>query len=129
MGSFVTAINCMDGRTQVPVFEYLQKRFEATYVDTITEAGPVAILAANPYSDRGRSILRRVDISAYKHHSNGIAIVAHDDCAGNPTEKTTQLQQLAAAVKFIAQQYASFEVIGLWLGTDWIVQELECIKP
>ena len=64
-----------------------------------------------------------------ERHLARLAIVAHEECAGNPTDKEMQLQQLAAAVKFVAQQYASLEVIGLWLGTDWIVQELECIKP
>ncbi len=42
---FGTVINCMDGRVQLPVIAYLQKRFNVTYVDTITEAGPNLLLA------------------------------------------------------------------------------------
>jgi hypothetical protein len=38
---FATAINCRDGRTQLPVIEWLKKEYGATYVDMITE--PVQI--------------------------------------------------------------------------------------
>ena len=34
---FVTAINCMDGRVQVPVIEWLKKEYKADDVDMITE--------------------------------------------------------------------------------------------
>ena len=36
---FCTVINYIDGRVQLPVIRYLQKRFDAEYVDSITEAG------------------------------------------------------------------------------------------
>ena len=31
---FCTAVTCMDGRIQLPVIAYLQKRFNAEYVDS-----------------------------------------------------------------------------------------------
>jgi len=37
---FCTAVNCMDGRVQLPVINYLKERFSANYVDMITEPGP-----------------------------------------------------------------------------------------
>ena len=74
--SFCTVINCMDGRVQLPVIEYLKNKFEADFVDTITEAGPVAILAEKKDSELADSILKRVDISVNKHKSVGIAVVA-----------------------------------------------------
>ena len=42
---FYTVINCMDGRVQLPVIKYLQKRFNVEYVDSITEAGPNLVLS------------------------------------------------------------------------------------
>ena len=42
---FATAVNCMDGRVQKPVIEYLQKSFGVDYVDMVTEPGPNKILA------------------------------------------------------------------------------------
>src|SRR5690606_33072319 len=43
--TFVTAINCIDGRAQDPVAEWMRDRFSVRYVDTITEAGADGILA------------------------------------------------------------------------------------
>jgi hypothetical protein len=45
-GSFATAINCMDGRTQIPVTDYVRKKYKVEYVDMITEPGPIKVLAA-----------------------------------------------------------------------------------
>ncbi len=39
MGKFVTAINCMDGRVQIPVIEYLKNNYGINYVDMITAPG------------------------------------------------------------------------------------------
>ena len=59
--SFCTAINCMDGRTQQPVIEFLKDKFEVLYVDSITEPGPVHILAEAPDSAQALSIFDRVE--------------------------------------------------------------------
>jgi hypothetical protein len=122
--SFCTAINCMDGRVQLPVFTYLQKRFAVRYVDMITEAGPVQYLSARPDSNAARSTFRRVDVSVEKHGSTRIAVVAHHDCGGNPVAEAEQRRQLVAAVEALAGRYPRCEVIALWVGTDWGVEEL-----
>jgi hypothetical protein len=82
--TFATAINCMDGRVQIPVTDYLKFNFGAEYVDMITEPGPNKILAENNDKIRLASIKERVAISVERHHSNLIALVGHHDCAGNP---------------------------------------------
>ncbi|MFH1373423.1 MAG: carbonic anhydrase [bacterium] len=123
-GTFVTAINCMDGRTQVPVNDWMKASFDADYVDTITEPGPDGIL-----SDRNHSLVTsikdRVLISVQKHHSEVVAIVAHGDCAGNPVSKDEHLIMLRRAVDTIAGWKLNVTVVGLWLEeTDWQVQEV-----
>jgi len=50
-GTFVTAINCMDGRTQEPIINYMKQRFKVDYVDMINEPGPVKALAGNDNLD------------------------------------------------------------------------------
>ena len=45
---FATAINCMDGRTQLPTINWAMKELNVDYVDSITEAGPDKILAEGP---------------------------------------------------------------------------------
>lgn len=120
--SFCTAINCMDGRTQLPVIGYLQERFGVEYVDAVTEPGPVGILSSQPDSDAAQSIYRRVDISINAHQSVGIAVVAHHDCAGNPVPEEEQKKQLQASVRVLADRYPQMEVIALWVGDTWTVE-------
>ncbi len=118
-GTFCTVINCMDGRTQRPALDFLEKYFGSDYVDSVTEPGPVAILAERNNTSLVDGILRRVDISVHKHGSNAVAIVAHHDCAGNPLPKEQQFPQLRAAVLFLRSKYPQTPVIGLWIGEDW----------
>ena len=66
MKKFGTAINCMDGRTQIPVINYLKNKFDLDYVDTITEPGPNKILADRSESELLKSIKNRLDISVNK---------------------------------------------------------------
>ena len=125
MSSFCTVINCMDGRTQLPVINYMLEHFSTDYVDSVTEAGPIAILAEQPDGDLACSILSRVNISVNKHGSSVIAIVAHYDCAGNPVDKPSQLVQLASSVKFISSQFPQAQTIGLWVDESWIVTQID----
>ena len=121
---FCTAINCMDGRAQLPVIHYLQKRFNVAYVDSITEPGPNLILAKQDNAVLVQTILERLSISIDKHNSVGIAIVGHQDCAGNSTPYDEQIAQVKSSVQFLKSRYENVEVIGLWLDTDWAVHEV-----
>ena len=122
--SFCTVINCMDGRAQLPVINYLRQRFNVEYVDSITEPGPNLILGKQTDKALVQSILTRVKISVEKHLSVGIAIAGHYDCAGNPATEEEQLQHLNAAVKFLRVQYRELPIIGLWLDENWKVNEI-----
>lgn len=122
--SFYTAINCMDGRVQLPVINYLQVRFKADYIDSVTEAGPVLYLAEKADSEQTRSILQRTDISINNHSSTGIAVIAHHDCAGNRVNDQTQINQLQLAINFLAGRYPNVEIIGLWIDSTSSVKEV-----
>ena len=121
---FCTAINCMDGRAQLPVINFLKDRFHAQYVDVVTEPGTNLILGEQ--TDRGliESICNRVDISLNHHHSKGVAVVGHYDCAGNPAEKSDQVSHLKNAVSFLEDYYPETEIIGLWVDENWKVNEI-----
>jgi hypothetical protein len=114
----------MDGRTQIPVNEYLKKRFKAEHVDTITEPGPNAILADRLKPYLLESIFDRLHISVDKHGSNGIGIVGHHDCAGNPTPYEKQIEHLKKAVELVKGRYNRCEVIALWVDENWEVHEV-----
>jgi hypothetical protein len=115
----------MDGRVQLPVIKYLQEYFNAEYVDSITEAGPVRILAEQENNAQIKSILQRLNISVESHQSVGIAIVAHDDCAGSPFPKEKQITQLKEAVCIIREKYVHLEIIGLWVDYNWHVHKVQ----
>ncbi|NOX36527.1 MAG: hypothetical protein GXO78_03240 [Calditrichaeota bacterium] len=122
--AFCTAISCMDGRIQLPVIRYLQRRFQVDYVDTITEPGPNGILARQDDAAVVDSIRKRLQISVENHRSVGIAVVGHYDCAGNPAPPEQQHQHLKQAVHWVRQLYPQLEVIALWVDEHWQVHEL-----
>ncbi len=122
--SFCTAINCMDGRVQLPVIKYLQKRFNVDYVDSITEPGPNLILSKQTDSRIVESILNRLQISVQHHGSVGIAVAGHCDCAGNPATKEEQEIHTLEAIGYLKPKYSTIEIIGLWVDENWNVFEL-----
>ena len=122
--SFCTAINCMDGRVQLPVIHFLQKRFDAEYVDAITDPGPNRILSEQADKNTIESILLRVGISVNKHGSKGIAMVGHYDCAGNPAGKDEQDSQTRTAVALLKEHFGDTEIIALWVDENWNVSEM-----
>jgi hypothetical protein len=121
---FVTAINCMDGRVQLPVIDWMKKHTLADFVDMITEPGPNKILAENNQIDLIQSLKKRVEISVVKHASSQIAIIGHFDCAGNPVEMETQLEQIKTAVQTIQSWGFQIPVIGLWVDDHWIIHKI-----
>lgn len=123
-GTFATAINCMDGRTQLPVIEWMKHECGVDYVDTITEPGPVRILAEDADAPTLESIRRRLDISLTRHGSIRVAVVAHADCAGNPVDKETQIHQLRSAAATILSWGLDVQVDLLWVGDNWQVERV-----
>jgi hypothetical protein len=127
---FATTINCMDGRTQIPVIEWLKKEYVVDFVDTITEPGPNKILAEAADTTALESIKKRVGISVNKHHSRVIAVVGHYKCAGNPSDKETQITHLFAALKTVRSWGFAAELLGLWVEPSpddskrWLVQRV-----
>jgi len=122
---FCTAINCMDGRIQLPVIQYLCKRFSVEWVDSITEPSPNLILSEKKDNLLVQTILRRLDISVNKHKSVGIAIIGHYDCAGNPATREDQVNQIQKSIEMIGQYYPDIEIIGLWVDGKWEVREIK----
>jgi hypothetical protein len=123
-GSFATAINCMDGRTQIPVIDYIRKKYKVDYVDMITEPGPIRILAEKTDKPTIESIKRKVAISTEKHISVHIVIVGHYDCAGNPVEKAMQLKQILESIWTVRSWGFRAETLGLWIDEKWVAHEV-----
>ncbi|HHI02777.1 MAG TPA: hypothetical protein ENL22_04595 [candidate division Zixibacteria bacterium] len=123
-GTFATAINCMDGRVQLPVIEYLKNKLGVDYVDMITEPGPIKYLAENNDKTTVESIRKRVEISAVKHGSKVVAIVGHDDCAGNPVERDIQLEQIKKSIELAKSWGFAVQLLSLYVNERWEVEEI-----
>ncbi len=123
-GKFGTAINCIDGRVQLPVIKWLKENYYLDYIDMITEPGPEKVLS---HGEEIESLKSKVLISVKAHSSNIIAIVGHHDCAGNPVSKEEQLDQIRKAVQVIRSWNlkAIQKVIGLWVDDGWKIEVVD----
>ena len=121
---FATAINCIDGRTQLPVIDYLKSRFGVDYVDIITEPAPAKIIVEAKSDSKLDSIQQRLRISQEKHGSKHLAVVAHQDCAGNPVGKDIQLEQVRRSLRTIQSWGFKGALLGLWVDENWMIQEV-----
>jgi len=122
---FATAINCMDGRVQLPVIEWLKRQYRVDYVDMITEPGPERLLAEGKDQTVIESMHKKIEISITRHNSNLVAIAGHHDCAGNPADKETQLEQILTAIKTLKSWNFEVQVMGLWVNENWEVHEVK----
>lgn len=116
--SFACAINCIDGRTQRLVEEYILKKYGVDFVDAVTEPGPDKILAENTDVFLIESIKKKVGISVKHHGAKIIAIVGHADCAGNPSKKEDHLKQLRESKKTVESFGFNANVISLWIDEN-----------
>jgi len=118
---FATCINCIDGRVQKPIIEFITNQFKVDYVDMITEPGPDKLLCENKPIEIVESIKRRVLISIEKHKSNILVIVGHYDCAGNPVDEKKHQEQTKKTVNNLRQWNLNVEIYGLWIDRSWKV--------
>jgi len=120
---FACAINCMDGRVQDAVKNYMKENYGVDYVDMVTEPGPNKILADNLDKSIIENTKKRVEVSTGHHGSKVIAIVGHFGCAGNPTEKEIQIGHLKKAEETLKSLGFAEEIVLLWVEGDWITVE------
>jgi hypothetical protein len=123
-GKFGAVINCMDGRIQKVVADFLRSAFDLDWLDTITEPGPERILADGLEVHVIENIKRRLGISIEKHGSGLIAIAAHEECAGNPVDKEEHLKHLRQAKTKVEQFGFATEIVLLWVPSGWNTVEV-----
>ncbi len=130
--TFATAIGCMDGRVQEPIMQFAQQKFGVQYVDTITEAGIVGILAKEHIDNSLLEALnfKIIRVSLEKHHSKGIIVHGHQECAGNPVRDEKQKDDIKNSVKLIGNMVGKkVQVIGVFVYRDKDIWETEELSP
>jgi hypothetical protein len=132
MVKFATAINCIDGRVQIAVIDYLKNTLSVDYVDMITEPGPNKLLSENKNNDAIKLLREKAAISIEKHGLDIVAIVGHYNCAANPENEENQKKQLLESLKTISFWRLDLKrIVALWLNSSFtptIVSTID-IKP
>jgi hypothetical protein len=100
----------MDGRIQMPIYQWLQAKYSAKYVDTITEPGIDKLFFD---SSKAAEIKSKVLISVNKHNSSVILV-----------SKEEHMQQIKNAVSVIKSWKLSVKVAGAWINENWQVIEI-----
>lgn len=128
---FFTTIGCMDGRVQGSVAQYGRQKFGGQFADTITEAGLVGVLAQDNDDKLLESLKSKINISIEKHHSKGIIVHGHAECAGNPVVDEKHKDDVRRSVEVIKSLInSSIPVIGVFIKrspedpSKWIVEEI-----
>lgn len=117
---FATAINCIDGRAQLPVIHWLCETFRVDYVDLVTEPGADGVLARLRV-DALLSIKSRTRLSVDAHASEVISVTGHHDCRANSVSAEQHLRDIKAGVEVVKSWRLPAPVVGLWVDEAWKV--------
>lgn len=117
---YATALNCIDGRTQIPVTEWVINHVGVDFVDLITEPGMDRVLSHGSWHDLDR-IRKNAIVSIDAHNSHVIAVVGHYDCAANPVSDFQHLDDIKKSVQTVMSWCLPVEVIGLFVDAKWRV--------
>ncbi len=112
---FITCLNCIDGRTQIPLLGWLKQETKIAYVDLITEPGINGLLSKND-AYQIKSVLKRIDISIKMHDSKKIFIAGHSDCKGYVANEKEHKKAITDLSKYLKKKYPFMEITGLWIS-------------
>jgi hypothetical protein len=127
---FGTTINCIDGRTQRPVIDYITQNYGVDIVDMITFPGADGIFSNEQRLAEASFARGSASISVQKHNSRIIAVVGHYDCAGNPGDRSHHYMQIRKALQEVSVWNFPAKIIGLYVNDNWQVEEvIEELRP
>jgi hypothetical protein len=119
--SFGTVLNCIDGRTQIPIIKWMKENFGLDYIDMVTEPGMDKVLSQGCCSDIFR-LKNNTITSISAHDSRIIAVAGHYDCAANPVNNYKHFQDIFVSVNRVRMWGLPARVIGLWVDESFNVQ-------
>jgi len=123
-----TVVNCIDGRIQYPVMDFLRKNYNRNVFDAATEAGPLKILTERADKCRLFALKEQIKISLSVNGSDFIAVVGHHDCRGNPEVRSVQERQIEDALVYLKKAFGDeITYVGLYVNDRWEVEELKRI--
>lgn len=124
--TFGTVLNCIDGRVQDVVIDYLRQRWSVDHVDVITEPAPERVLAERTDSSTVARLRSAVLDSLDRQRYPRLALAAHSDCEPDPVSASVQRRRVEEAVNWLRNEFRRAEVLGLWVDETGKVHELTC---
>lgn len=121
---FGTAINCIDGRTQEPVIDFMKQEYGIDGVDMVTFPGVDGVISSLGNFNTIVLIRNAVSISIEKHGSRIIAVVGHFDCAGNPGNREHHYAHIRKAVQQVSSWNFDAKIVGLYVNDKWQIEEV-----
>lgn len=121
---FGTAVNCIDGRTQEPVIDFMKQKYGIDGVDMVTFPGVDGVISSSGNLDAIALIQNAVSISIEKHGSRIIAVVGHFDCAGNPGNREHHYAQIGKAIQLVSSWNFGAEIVGLYVNDKRQIEEV-----
>ena len=121
---FGTAINCIDGRTQEPVIDFMKHKYGIDGVDMVTFPGVDGVMSSG-ISDAIVLLRNAVSISIEKHGSRIIAVIGHFDCAGNPGNREHHYANIGKAVQQVSSWNFDAEIVGLYVNDKRQIEEVK----
>ncbi len=127
---FITALNCIDGRLQRVVLDFIKDIYNIEFVDMITAPGIDGFFLKDKVL---RDYIKEsIFISLEKHNSKNILVFGHEDCAGNPVKNQEHIENIKRVVDYIKENWLKdeeeIEVKGFFLRKEndykWIVEEV-----
>ncbi|MDD3985496.1 MAG: hypothetical protein PHY59_06375 [Methanobacterium sp.] len=100
---FVTCLNCIDGRVQLPVIQWIMENYDVEYVDMITTPGMDGILSDN--NSNIDDIQKKIKLSITVHLTSYIFIIGHHKCLANPVTSKIHKEQIIKSVQRIKKLY------------------------
>ena len=89
----------------------------------------MGLLAHDPSEALLKSLRHKLDISIDKHHSQGIIVHGHEECAGNPVDEATHKEDVRKSVEVIKEMIDNrVPVYGVFVRRaepEWAVEELK----
>jgi hypothetical protein len=120
---FAVLLNCIDGRTQQPLLDWVRRELDVSHVDVVTEPGVDGILARGD-DTMVPALLDKVCVSRLAHGAVALVVAGHHDCAANPGDAASHLRDLDRAVEVVGTALPELPVRSVYVDHTWTVTPL-----
>lgn len=120
MERFAVLLNCIDGRTQQPLLDWVRRELDVSYVDVVTEPGVDAVLARGDDATV-QVLLDKVCVSRLAHGAVALVVAGHHDCAANPGDAASHAADLTRATTALRQALPELPVRAVYVDSTWSV--------